>query len=406
VGTLVGERVHVPFIFKSFSPKSPEGWGEARHAGFFGRSGSGKTHAAKAMLAMSLVSLPELGAFIPDGKGDFLNAGNKDLDIISFLEKNGRQVEKIHINDLKLEDAEHFRDIMFIENVPELIMSGQKDKQMEIVESALDAFTDDNNKIIVAGNNAITVNSFLEAFNERIRFAYAQSGIQQRIDGARQKQETNMTRIVPRFAKVLARFTTGTDINSMVESVLQKGAVYFLDIGSYDSEINRFILGYIYRRFRRRSANFFHRKQYSNAIVYVDEANRFIPQTPTDENKSLAAEMIDGVKTTRQYGLAWWFADQRPAAISKDVFTQLGTYFFGRGMVAAADVANMEAIIGKEGSEIYSYVMSSSKCPFIASGQFVGIGNNDGITIPLDFFDAWESLVAANNEDFHAHLSY
>jgi hypothetical protein len=403
-GNLVGEPIHVPFIFKSFSPKSKEGWGEARHAGFFGRSGSGKTHAAKIMLALSLSSVPDLGAFIPDGKGDFLSAGDQDLNIIEFLKKNGRDVKSIKIGDLKLEDVEHFQDILFIENVHSLIISGAKEKQVEIVESALNAFTDENDRLIVSGTNAITVQGFLEEFNARIRFAYARNGVDQRIEQAQEKQRTNMERITIRFNKVLKRFTEGTDINAMIEDVLQKGEIYFLDIGSYEAKINRFILGYIYRRFRRRSGYFFHQKKYSNAIVYVDEANRFIPQTPDDENKSLAAEMIDGVKTTRQYGLAWWFADQRPAAISKDVFTQLGTYFFGKGMVAAADAANMESIIGKEGTDIYAYVMSSSRCPFIASGQFVGIGHDEGITIPLDFFSTWGELATANNKEFDANL--
>jgi hypothetical protein len=130
----------------------------------------------------------------------------------------------------------------------------------------------------------------------------------------------------------------------------------------------------------------------------------FIPQAPSDDIKSLAAEMIDGIKTTRQYGLAWWFADQRPAAISKDAFTQLGTYFFGRGMTAAADVANMESVLGSEGVQIYDYVMSSSRTPFLASGQFVGIGHDEGISIPVEFFSSWKELVEKNNSDFDANL--
>ena len=403
-GTLIGEPIHVPFIFKSFNPKSKEGWGEARHAGFFGRSGSGKTHAAKIMLGLSLASVPDLGAFIPDGKGDFLSAGDKDLNIVDFLTKNGRAVKIAKISDLKLEDVDHFRDFLFIDDIPKLLINGNKEKQMEIVDAALNVFTDDKNHLIVEGSDAITCDRFITEFNERIRFAYAKSGIEQRIEAAIDKQRTNQSRIRSRFEKVLKRFTDGLDINEMVDNVLQKGGIYFLDIGSYEEEINRFILGVIYRRFRSRTAYHYKKKEYSNAIVYIDEANRFIPQSPSDELKSLAAELIDGIKTTRQYGLAWWFADQRPAAISKDAFTQLGTYFFGKGMVAAADTANMESVIGKEGVQIYEYVMSASSSPFVASGQFVGIGHDEGVTVPLEFFAGWEFLVEANNKDLDAQL--
>ena len=214
-----------------------------------------------------------------------------------------------------------------------------------------------------------------------------------------------MNRIKSRFEKVLKRFTQGQDINQMVDNVLQKGTIYFLDIETYEDELNRFILGVIYKRFRRRTSYFFRQKKYSNAIVYVDEANRFIPQSTNDDKlKSLAMDLIDGIKTTRQYGLAWWFADQRPAAISKDAFTQLGTYFFGEGMIAAADKDNMEAVIGKEGLQIYDYVMSTSRKLFVATGQFVGIGNNDAVTVPINFFGSWAEMAESNNQDFDAHL--
>jgi hypothetical protein len=403
-GTLVGEPIHVPFVCKSFNPSNKEGWGEARHAGFFGRSGSGKTHAAKAMLGLALTSVPDLGAFIPDGKGDFLSAGDQDLNILEFLDQNDRQVETVKIDKLKLEDVEHFRRFLEIDDIHKLLITGNK--QLDIIDLALNKFTDDKDKLIVKGEGSINLERFLTEFNNMIQFVYAGSSkeIDKKIAAAAEKQETCMPRIKDRFNKVLKRFNEGIEINDMVDSVLQNGSIYFLDIQSYDSEINRFILGVIYRRFRKRSSYFFKQKKYSNAIVYVDEANRFIPQSPSDDIKSLAAEMIDGIKTTRQYGLAWWFADQRPAAISKDAFTQLGTYFFGRGMTAAADVANMESVLGSEGVQIYDYVMSSSPTPFLASGQFVGIGHDEGISIPVEFFSSWKELVKKNNSDFDANL--
>ena len=403
-GTLVGEPIHVPFVCKSFNPSNKEGWGEARHAGFFGRSGSGKTHAAKALIGLALTSVPDLGAFIPDGKGDFLSAGDQDLNILEFLAQNDRQVETVKIDKLKLEDVEHFRRFLEIEDIHKLLITGNK--QLDIIDLALNKFTNDKDKLIVEGEGSINLERFLTEFNNMIQFVYAGGSkeIDKKIAAAVDKQQTCMPRIKDRFNKVLKRFNEGIEINDMVDAVLQNGAIYFLDIQSYDSEINRFILGVIYRRFRKRSSYFFKQKKYSNAIVYVDEANRFIPQSPSDDIKSLAAEMIDGIKTTRQYGLAWWFADQRPAAISKDAFTQLGTYFFGRGMTAAADVANMESVLGSEGVQIYDYVMSSSRTPFLASGQFVGIGHDEGISIPVEFFSSWKELSEKNNEDFSANL--
>ncbi|HAZ49544.1 MAG TPA: ATP-binding protein [Cyanobacteria bacterium UBA11369] len=406
-GTLVGESIKVPFICKSFDPKSKNGWGEARHAGFFGRSGSGKTHAAKIMLALSLVSMPRMGAFVPDAKGDFVKPSQQDLDLKKFFIDNGRSVEIVSIKELKLDQVDHFRELLIIEDVQKLMINAAADKFRTILDIALSDFSDDDDKLIVSGDKAITLERLLESFNSRIELYYSGSDrdLQKRLDQARNVQDSNKSKLNARFQKVLKTFREGQDINELIAKVLQEGKIYFLDAHGYDEDMNRFILELIYKRFRRRASNLFYEGKYSNAIVYVDEANRFIPQSPTEDQKELAKELIDGIKTTRQYGLAWWFADQRPAAISKDAFTQLGTYFFGKGMTAAADRENMESVIGKEGVQIYEYVMTASSRPFIASGQFIGIGGEDSVTVPIEFFGNWKDMIDFNNQDFDAHLS-
>ena len=405
-GTLVGESIKVPFICKSFDPKSKHGWGEARHAGFFGRSGSGKTHAAKIMLAINLISTPTTGAFIPDAKGDFVKPSQQDLDLKKILENNGRSVETISIKSLKLEEVEHFEKLLIIEGIQKLMINAAADKFKTILDIALSDFSDSDDKLIVSGEREITLDRLLASFNSRIELYYSGSEkeLAKRVAQAENVQMSNRSKLQARFDKVLKNFKEGQDINQMITQVLQDGKIYFLDARGYDEDMNRFILELIYKKFRRRTSNLFYSGKYSNAIVYVDEANRFIPQTPSEEQKELAKELIDGIKTTRQYGLAWWFADQRPAAISKDAFTQLGTYFFGKGMTAAADRDNMESVIGKEGVQIYEYVMTTSNRAFIASGQFVGIGGEDSVTVPIDFFGNWQNMVDFNNQDFDAYL--
>ena len=121
--------------------------------------------------------------------------------------------------------------------------------------------------------------------------------------------------------------------------------------------------------------------------------------------KALASELIDGIKTTRQYGLAWWFADQRPSSISKDAFSQMGTYFFGKGMNVAADRANMESILGQEGSDIYDYVVTTGERPFVVSGQFVGVGSSESVAVPLVSFSNWQSFVDENNRGLNVSMN-
>jgi hypothetical protein len=194
--------------------------------------------------------------------------------------------------------------------------------------------------------------------------------------------------------------------NAMEVRDIIEGKIYFLNIDSYNTSVNVFILGTLYKRFRSCALNLYKsRQKYANAIVYVDEANRFIPQSPKDEKqKELQEKLIDGIKTTRQYGLAWWLADQRPSAISKDAFTQMGTFFFGKGMTAVADQTNMESVLGKDGCNVYSYVATMGGSPFVASGQFIGVGSSESVAVPMQFFNSWQTLATQNNETLDAHI--
>ncbi|OBQ16906.1 MAG: AAA family ATPase [Anabaena sp. WA113] len=405
-GSLVGESINVPIICKSFNPADENGWGEARHAIFLGRSGIGKTHAAKIMLALYLLSTRTMGAFIPDGKGDFIRPSGRDLDLKKLLEINNRHFNLLDIENLRLEESNQFEKLLSIEKFDKLIITAASEKWRLILELTLANFTDEDGRLIITGNDAITLETFIQKFNESIPLAYA-GKTDNKVEQAKKIQETNKQRIVSVFQRILNRFTQGTSLNDLVDGVLSKGQIYFLDIRSYDNEVNVFILSNLYRRFRRRASHLYYRRQYSNAIVYVDEANRFIPQSPKDEDqKALSQELIDGIKTTRQYGLAWWLADQRPSAISKDAFTQMGTFFFGKGMTAVADQTNMESVLGKDGCNVYSYVATMGGKPFVATGQFIGVGSSESVAVPMEFFDGFQKLATENNETLDAGIEF
>jgi hypothetical protein len=403
-GLLVGESINVPVICKSFNPDNENGWGEARHAIFLGRSGSGKTHAAKIMLALYLLSTTTMGAFIPDGKGDFINPSGRDLNLKAFLEANGRSVQVVDIENLRLEESNQFEKLLSIEKFDKLIITAASEKWRLLLELTLANFNDDEGRLITEGDDAITLEKFLQKFNESIPLAYS-SKTDNKVEQAKKIQETNKKRIESVFERVLDRFTKGISLNNLVDGVLKDSHIYFLDIRSYDQAVNVFILASLYKRFRSRALHLFYKKTYSNAIVYIDEANRFIPQTAKDEEqKELQEKLIDGIKTTRQYGLAWWLADQRPSAISKDAFTQMGTFFFGKGMTAVADQTNMESVLGKDGCNVYNYVTTMGGSPFVATGQFIGVGSSESVAVPMQFFNTWKTLATENNKTLDANI--
>ena len=84
----------------------------------------------------------------------------------------------------------------------------------------------------------------------------------------------------------------------------------------------------------------------------------------------------------------------------------MGTFFFGRGMTVGADRDNMEGVLGKDGCNIYDYVTTMSGRPFIASGQFIGIGSSESVAVPIEFFDSWKSLADANNQTLETDIEF
>ena len=402
VGKLVGEQINLPIIMKNFDPADTDegSWSEGRHVLFLGRQGSGKTHLAKIMLGMYLTSNPQIGALIPDGKGDFVSPGKIDLDLKAFLEANGRAVQLLSVDDIRLEDAAHFRALVDIDNLKKYIFQGNNEKWDEIVDHALDRFSTESGKLSIESEDAITYEEFIKAINNAVKYSYTGTDkvIEKRVQSFEEKQQQNARRAQDIFEKVLRRFQQGTHIADLVKAVLGESQIYFLDIGSWDNQVNVFILGDLYKKIRRGASQRFQMKTNSNAIIYVDEANRFIPQTPDERNKYLQRELIDGIKTTRQYGVGWWFADQRPSSISKDAFSQMGTYFFGRGMNVASDRQNMESIVGQEGAEIYDYVMTAGGKAFVAYGQLVGIGNSESVAVPIESFSNWRTAAESVQE--------
>lgn len=237
-GLLVGEDINVPIICKSFNPADDNGWGEARHAIFLGRSGSGKTHAAKIMLALYLLSTRTMGAFIPDGKGDFIRPSGRDLNLRNFLEANGRNVQVIHIEDLRLENTDQLQELLSIENFQRLVApSIAPDKWRLLLELTLEKFTDEDEKLIVEGDKAISQEKFLEKFNDSLEFVYAETGkkLDVRIEKLKKSQEDNLTKITSLWNRVLKRFTEGEKLIDIVDHVLIDGKIYFLNIDSYNT---------------------------------------------------------------------------------------------------------------------------------------------------------------------------
>ena len=64
----------------------------------------------------------------------------------------------------------------------------------------------------------------------------------------------------------------------------------------------------------------------------------------------------------------------------------------------------MESVLGKDGCNVYSYVATMGGKPFVATGQFIGVGSSESVAVPMQFFNTWQTLATENNKTLDANI--
>ncbi|RLE65648.1 MAG: hypothetical protein DRJ38_03370 [Thermoprotei archaeon] len=90
-----------------------------------------------------------------------------------------------------------------------------------------------------------------------------------------------------------------------------------------------------------------HKEYVYNACIFVEEAHRFLPESPEGEQQTDCQKIfIRGAREGRKYGLGHIFIDQRFIGLSKEAM-QTQTYILGR-VTTPGDIGALESIVGKD----------------------------------------------------------
>jgi hypothetical protein len=115
-----------------------------------------------------------------------------------------------------------------------------------------------------------------------------------------------------------------------------------------------------------------HKEYIYNACIFVEEAHRFLPETPEgDQQIECQKVFIRGAREGRKYGLGHVFIDQRFVGLSKEAM-QTQTYVLGR-VTTPGDIAALESIIGKDIA--LAVQRTVPKRTFIVTGVASPLGN-------------------------------
>jgi dephospho-CoA kinase len=95
-----------------------------------------------------------------------------------------------------------------------------------------------------------------------------------------------------------------------------------------------------------------------NTLVVFEEAHRFAPKYNESSDlsgKKLTQKLIEGVRETRKYGLAWFFIDQTIGGIHREITQQIRTLWAGFGLSMGDELERLKEIIGGDSSDMNLY---------------------------------------------------
>ncbi|MCS6782468.1 MAG: hypothetical protein NZ482_04725, partial [Gloeomargarita sp. SKYG98] len=137
-----------------------------------------------------------------------------------------------------------------------------------------------------------------------------------------------------------------------------------------------------------------------NTLVLMDEAHRLAPreEPDSDEEKAVRAILIDAARTTRKYGVGWFFISQTLSSLHREILEQLRIFFFGFGLGMGSEFKALGELVGgrSKALDLYQLFRDPHSSFDIASREysFMTIGPVSPLSFagtPL-FFNAFNSV--------------
>jgi len=374
LGKAYGTNIKMPMWFKHFG-SGDSGAGEAYHIGVFGKTGSGKSVLAVMMMLGYLRHKP-MSIFVLDPQGQFSKEFKRDELRNVVEQKLSRQVSIINLYNLVLSGYPLFKKVLissnFLRQRCSIIhpdnQSRAADQIVNILEGRMVGQT-----TLGQGTNEIKPWDAhkREAFDRVWNTLLNNDQIQKRIYTSEESRNTMVSTIQSadadevydewkRIANLFAYEgkTEPIIIKDLVEGIIQNGAtkgkILVIDLSEapeeiyWSDQVKYTVIGEFLSYLSVQAEKQYKNGKLLNTLVIVDEAHRLAPREKT-ENEDLErvkAILIDGVRTTRKYGLGWMFISQTLSSLDREIINQIRIYIFGFGLAWGVERQALREIIG------------------------------------------------------------
>ncbi len=418
IGYVYGSATNtpVPMYVRHFGPTDKGGFGEAYHFGVFGQTGQGKSiFAAQLIAAMAgNVGTNQLGILIIDPAGEFSNDsfGMQDsklnFKLHSLLKKAGRVITSVDISKIQLENTGTFSEMLRRNDVFKELGFLKADKQEQITEE----FAVNLHEYLTSSTpvGSLTYEQFesdlIPLIAERARFIYADKKKQDEVIERAKASKVLKTK----FLRAIAPFLQASDktpLSQLIGKFYKNKDIIFLNLRDFEGgnkDAQAFLINEILYHIRRVAYATYKEGDLANCLVVLDEANEFVPQHEdiSHEKGKTREFLIHSVRETRKFGVGWFFIAQTIADFHKDIYRQLHNRIYGWGLGIGADKPNLEAVVGKQAAEQYSFLPSPKQSgiySFLLSGPILALGTT-GRPIIVRAFASSEEMISANPHIF------
>lgn len=371
LGNVYGSTPLMPLWFKHFD-SGTNGAGEAYHLGVFGKTGSGKSVLTK-MILLAYAKHRDMGIFILDPQGEFSQGiDNKPTDMRGVFSRDvlssiGKRATVYTLEQIQLDRWEIFFELLKESRF--FIDAGIKHPTNQDI--AVDLLSD---KLKVNLSDLYKIESYKEAIKilyNNSSTIYSKGESENRL---RDKTSELLKGNVPRYWDAITALFAQNDRNSKKKAdsiihsafISQNRDIVIIDLSQSpenmsQTEWNDKIKPLLIKRFVSEIVSSADRsykdKQTLNSLVVIDEAHRFVPsgriENPTIDK--IRQEIVDGVRTTRKYGLGWMFVSQTLSSLDNEIIQQLRVMFFGFGLSMGTEYQKLRELVGgqKESLSLY-----------------------------------------------------
>ncbi len=384
LGHVYGSQPKLPLWFKHFS-SGRSGAGEAYHIGVFGKTGSGKSVLAKAIL-LAYAKHPEMGLFIFDPQGEFSSGLTRPPAKLSMgqilcpdtLKGLGRKFEVYDLSRFRLGTWELFGELLtefgFFQElgikwpeyqetaadyVVDLLKNDSKHKLLTLDNTAFEAaidHLDKNIQRIYSGKGAVDkIRAFIAEEKRRLH-AGETAVVKRKWDQTIMffSDQQNRASIEQVVSKAIAGSSTG---RPLIVVDLSTGKPSDISSAIWDKKIKPLLIDSFLSVLIRQAEEAYQSDQSLNTLVVLDEASRFAPegQAESERKQRIKGRLVDAVRTTRKYGLGWMFLSQTLSSLDAEIIQQLRISFFGFGLSMGSEFRKLQELVGGQGKHLKLY---------------------------------------------------